>query len=167
MATVVQERPVPQAVRALSTMDPPDYVDLFVAALPQSLRMTPELFARETIEGAPPLGRFLAWRAACRLRLEPAPSPEHIGGWRIDGRGDQWIRVQASSWFMTAQMVFVVEPAQASFATYIRYDRPIAASIWGVVSFGHRSVAPGFLGSAVSRARRKAASAADTGGPRP
>jgi hypothetical protein len=139
MTTVTQVNPVPQSICALSTFDPPGYVDLFVAALGEPLTVTPERFAREAVEGASALGRFLAWRAACNLRLEPESSPGHIGGWRIDGSGEDWIRVQASSWFMTAQMVFVVEPSRASFATFIRYDRAVASSIWGLVSSGHRS----------------------------
>jgi hypothetical protein len=155
MVAVTQANDVPEAILALSTMAPPDYVDLFVASLREPIGATPEQFAREAIEGASALGRFLAWRAACSLRLEPAPSPGHIAGWKVDGRGEDWIRVLASSWFMTAHMVFVVAPSQASFATFIRYDRRIAAAIWGLVSFGHRSVAPAFLGSAVGRVQRR------------
>lgn len=103
--TVVQQRNVPEAIRSLSTLESPDYVDLFIATANGATDKTPEQWARATVEGVHPWARFVAWRVLCGLRLEPRPSPDYLAGWRIADRGDSWIRMEASSWFMTAQIV--------------------------------------------------------------
>lgn len=156
MPAAVQEHTIPEAIRSLSTFESADYVDLFVAPAEDATSASPERWARAAMEGTPALGRFLAWRVVCGLRLEQRPSADYVAGWKIDGRGEDWIRTEARSWFMTAHIVFRVEPARVSFATFIRYDRAIAALIWGAASAIHRRVAPDFLGSAVRRVRRGA-----------
>jgi hypothetical protein len=158
--TAVQEHDVPEAIRSLGTFDPPDYVDLFVAPADDATSTSPEGWARAAMEGAPAVGRFLAWEVGCGFRLERTAAADRVAGWRIVGRGDDWIRTEARSWFMTAQIVFRIEPARVSFATFVRYDRAIAALVWGTLSAVHRRVAPDFLGGAVrrvARARRPAA----------
>lgn len=168
MLTVAQEPVVPERVRALGGVDRVDYVDLFVAATEAAVPATPDQLAREAVEGASALGRFLAWRLVCRLRLDAEASSESVGGWRVDGRGPAWVRLAASSGFMTANMVFVVEERRASFATFIRYDRPVAAVLWGLASVAHRAVAPAFLGGAVKRlhaVERPASRNTEGGGP--
>jgi hypothetical protein len=149
--SVRRRHDVPQSIRALSTMSPPSYVDLFVADVADATSHSPEQWARAAVEGASEAGRFLAWRAALGLRLSDAP--DRIGGWRVGERGDGWIRVEAESWFLTAHMVFVVEPGLVSLATFVRYDRRLGALVWPPVSAVHRSVAPGFLAGAVHRLR--------------
>lgn len=150
MIPVVQAHDVPAEIRALA--EPHDYVDLFVASATAGAT-TPDQLARAAIEGASPVGRFLAWRVVCGLRLESAP--ERIEGWRIAGRGDDWIRLTATSPYMSAQMVFKVEPERMSFATFVRYDRPIGGGIWSAASVIHRAAAPGFLRGGVTALRRE------------
>jgi hypothetical protein len=77
-----------------------------------------------------------------------------VAGWKIADRGDSWIRVEASSWFMTANIVFQIDEGRVSFATFIRYDRPVAALVWTPVSIIHRAIAPDFLRAAVKRVER-------------
>ena len=159
--TVVRQHDIPEAIRSL---DPhaSDYVDLFVATTTRATDSSPEDWARAAIQGAPAAGRFLAWRAALQLHLEDQPAPDRVGGWRISGRGDSWIRLEASSWCMTAQMVFYVEGGQMSFATFMNYDRRVAALIWTPVSAIHRAVAPDFLRGAVRRVDRRRAGTASS-----
>ena len=170
--TVLQQRNAPQALRALDLHPElidrlvefaPDYVDLFTTTASDATAATPEQWARAAIEGARAGGRFMAWRAMLRLRLEPHPwtppaaarsDADHIAGWQIVENGDRWIRVEASSRVMTAQMVFQVEAQRVSFATCVRYDRPGGAVIWKPVSAIHRRIAPRFLGAAVRRINR-------------
>jgi hypothetical protein len=151
---VFQQRSVPEAIRALGSLDRIDYVDLFVATTSTAMDVSPEQWARAAVEGASPAGRFLAWRVICGLRLEPQPSPDHVGGWKIADRSDNWTRMEASSWFMTAHIVFQIDEGCVSFATLIRYDRRVAALIWTPVSILHRAVAPDFLRAAVKRVER-------------
>jgi hypothetical protein len=151
---VEQHAEPPPAIRDLDELGS-HYLDLFVATVADAEASTPEQWARATMEGAHPAGRFLAWRLALALQLEQRPSAEHIAGWTITGRGDGWIRVQAHSWCMTPQIVFRVEPDQVWFATFMRYDRAAARWIWGAVSAVHRRVAPDFLRGGVRRIRRE------------
>jgi hypothetical protein len=150
--TVVQQNDIPGWIRGLVT--DPDYVDLFAAPVPDATNISPERWARAAIEEAPAAGRFLAWRVLCGLRLERQHSPTYIAGWKIADRGDNWIKLEASSSLMTANMTFQVEEGLVSFATFIRYDRPIARLVWTPVSAIHRAVAPGFLHAAVRRVDR-------------
>ncbi|MGH7856074.1 MAG: hypothetical protein ACREQY_02000, partial [Candidatus Binatia bacterium] len=73
----------------------------------------------------------------------------HVGGWQIADRGDSWIRLEASSCFLTAHIVVKVDDGQVSVATFIRYDRPLASLVWRPLSAGHRLAMPGLLRDAV------------------
>jgi hypothetical protein len=96
----------------------------------------------------------MAWQAVLGLRLESQPSPDYIAGWKIVDRGESWIRLEASGWSMTANIIFKVDEEEVSFVTLIRYDRRVAALIWTPVSAIHRRLAPGFLGHGVRRINR-------------
>src|SRR5947209_8023872 len=119
MPTVLVNSDVPQKIRSLSSLDP-DYVDCVAVARSVTDR-SPEEWARATVEGVSPWGRFIAWRVLCGLRLESGSSPEFIAGWKIADRGDNWIRLEATSWFMSAQIVLHVDKACVSLATFVRY----------------------------------------------
>jgi hypothetical protein len=107
--TVVQQRNVPEAIRSLNTLGSPDYVDVFTVASAVTDK-SPEQWARATVEGLSPWARFVVWRVLCGLRLGPQPSPDSLAGWKIADRGDSWIRMEASSWFMTARVLRHVRP---------------------------------------------------------
>lgn len=148
---VVQLQEIPEGIRRLCPFDP-DYADLFVAPVPDAPASSPERWARATMEGAPAVGRFLAWRVLCHLRLQS--SPEHIAGWRVADRRDNWIRVEASSWSMTANIVFKIDEDRVLFGTFIRYQHPGGKAIWTPVSAVHRAVAPEFLRGGMRRILR-------------
>jgi hypothetical protein len=131
----------------------PDYVDCVAVANSVTDR-SPEEWARATVEDVSPWGRFIAWRVLCGLRLESRSSPEHIAGWKIADRGDNWIRLEAASWFMTAQIVFLVGEARVSLLTFVRYDHPVGALVWPAVSIIHRRVLPDVLRGGVKRISR-------------
>jgi hypothetical protein len=95
------------------------------------------------LEDAPVLVRLIvpfAQRVVLGLRLEPRSSPDHPLGWKIADRGDGWVRIEAASWFMTAHLVAKIDGRQVSAATFVRYDRRIAALVWPPVSTLHRQV---------------------------
>ena len=122
--TVLRQRNVPGAIRSLSTLAKPDYVDLFTVATVAAADRSPEQWARAAIEDAAGLAGQFIWRVVLGLRLEQRPSLDHVGGWKIGDRDDNWVRLEAASW--------------VSVATFIRYDRPMAAVIWPPLSIGHR-----------------------------
>lgn len=148
---VTRRYDVPAALEAASGFDH-DYVDLFVANVPGADRTPPEQWARASMEGASRAGRFLAWQTVLALRLDLSPGPERITGWQITERTEDFIRVEAPSWHLSARMVFRTQPDEVQFATFIRYDRAISRAIWGALSAVHRTAAPGFLAGGVRRA---------------
>jgi len=146
--TVFQQHSVPDAIRSLSGLARPDYVDLFTVGTSETAGASPEEWARAAVEAAG-LGGQVVWRVLCGLRLAWRPSPDVVGGWKIADRGDSWIRLEAASWFMTAHLVLEVDDGSLSVATFIRYDRPMAALVWPLLSAGHRMLMPGLLRSTV------------------
>ncbi len=149
MPTVRQQRNVPEAVRSLSTLAKQDYVDLFTVTTSVAGDGSPEQWARAGVDHAAGVAGQFIWRVLLGLRLEGGSSPEHVAGWKIVDRGEGSIVLEASSWFLTAQLVVQVGDGEVSVATFIRYDRPIATVIWTPLSAGHRQAMPGFLRSAV------------------
>ena len=154
MPNVIQERDVPEATLALSTMAEPDYVDLFTGSAPGAADQSAEEWARVALEGASPTARFIIWQVLCGLRLDTQPSPTRVAGWNIADSGDDWIRLEAASWFMSCEAVVRVEDDRLSVALLVHYDRG-GAMIWPVLSIGHRRAMPGLLYHAVRRMSRR------------
>jgi hypothetical protein len=70
------------------------------------------------LEGAPDHLRFaavLTQRLLLGLRLGPLRSPHHILGWKIAERGNDWVRIEATSWMMAASLVFKVDEVGLSW----------------------------------------------------
>jgi hypothetical protein len=141
---VVWQRDVPEPVRSLGGLANPDYMDLFTATTNEASEKTAEDWARAVLEGAPyyiRLGVFgVAWRFPLGLRLGPRRSPDYIIGWKIAARGEDWVRIEAASWMMTASLVFKADEERLSWASFVRYDRRLAALVWPPGSIVHRKV---------------------------
>lgn len=154
---VTMRRDVPPAMRPHLGFVP-DYVDVFTVAAPDARRCTAEQWARASWEGADVRGRFLAWRVGLQLQMGPWSSPEYISGWTIAARGEDWIRLEARSWCLTAHCLFQVSGGGMSAATMLRYDRAAARLIWTPLSAVHRALMPGVLRHAATLVDRAAAS---------
>jgi hypothetical protein len=151
MPSVIQRRVIPEGIRSLSGMDSPDYIDLFTATGNGAADASPEQWSRTAIEDVAGLGGQFIWRGVLGLRLKSRPSMERVGGWRIADRGKDWIRLEASSWFLTAHLVIRLEDGCLSAGTFIRYEHPIAPLIWVPLSALHRRLMPGLLDQTVRR----------------
>jgi hypothetical protein len=145
MTTILQQRHVPETVRSLSTMASHDYVDLFTVTTSAARDDSPERWARAGVDQAAGQAGQFVWRVLLGLRLEARPSRDLVAGWKIAGRGESHIVLEAASWCLTAQIVVLVGEGEVSVATFIRYDRPIAAFVWLPLSVGHRRAMPGLL----------------------
>jgi hypothetical protein len=122
-----------------------DYSDSFEAELAPGDGRSPEQLARAVFEGVPRPVRWLlvaGFRFGLGLRLAPRASSEHVLGWAIVAREPDAITVQAQSWFLTSRLVFRGHESRVTQATFVRYDRPIAAIIWLPVSIVHRQIVP-------------------------
>ena len=152
-----QQHEVPAAIRSLDAIRRADYVDVF-AVPAAAAEGSPQEWARTLVErGAGARGQFV-WRVLMGLRLDPRPSPDRIGGWRIAERRDSWIRLEASSWCATAHIVVHVDDGQVVAATVLHYDRAIAKPLWLPIAAAHRRAMPRLLGYA---ARVRSATAAE------
>ncbi|MEV0374367.1 hypothetical protein AB0I10_32005 [Streptomyces sp. NPDC050636] len=142
MPAVRRQQPVPEQIRALSTMTGPDYVDAFTmtGGVPGK---SPEQWARVLFEDmAGRKGQFI-WRVLLGLRL--MASPDRVAGWKIADHGDDWIRLEASSWFLAGHLVVQADDERVSLATFLRYDRPLASRVWPPLAKVHRRLAPDLL----------------------
>jgi hypothetical protein len=148
VSSAVGPESIPADIIDVSAMADASYADFF-AIDTSGGEESAETWARLLLEqsstgrSAPSLWRLLG------LRLGPAGSAEHVQGWRIADRGDSWIRLETSSWFMTAHAVVRVGRNQVGIALFVRYDHPVASGIWPPVSVLHRRAVPVMLRQAV------------------
>jgi hypothetical protein len=144
MLSVIQQRSIPESIRSVSGMGRPDYIDVFTVTT-NGADATPEQWFRTALEDVAGRGGQFIWRGVLGLRLKSRPSTERVAGWKIADRGEEWIRLEASSLFMTAHLVTRLDDGQLFAGTFIRYDHSIAPLIWVPASAVHRRMMPGLL----------------------
>jgi hypothetical protein len=150
-STVRWQREVPEAIRSLGALANTDYADIVTATIDETPNGEPEQLIRAVLNGMPRgLLFFIPFvqRVFLGLRLKLRPSPDRLLGWQIADRGKNWIRIEAASWFLTGHVVMHLDEGQLSFASFIRYDRQLAALVWPPVSLIHRQVALALVRSA-------------------
>jgi hypothetical protein len=127
---------------------PVDYADQFALTTPAEA--TPEQWARAMFGNVPGPAQILIWRVVLGLRLDLSRrrSPETVAGWRIAARGDDWIRLEATSWFLSAALTVRTGDGRVGLRTTLRYDRPIGRVVWPPLSAIHRRLIPGVLRTA-------------------
>src|SRR5262245_65357259 len=105
MLSVSQQYTIPDAIRVLSGMDRPHYIDVFTVTTNGAAEATPEQWSRTALEDVAGRGGQFIWRGVLGLRLKSRRSTSRVAGWKIADRREDWIRLEASSWFMTAHLV--------------------------------------------------------------
>jgi hypothetical protein len=148
---VVGMRDIPAAVRAASSLPDADYADAFT--LTTDLKATPEQWARAMFGDVPSVQARVIWRGLLGLRLSRGRSADTVAGWRVAERGEDWIRLEAASWFLTGNLVVHATDGRMSLGTFLRYDRGPARVIWPPASAVHRRLAPGLLRDAATKVR--------------
>jgi hypothetical protein len=146
---IVGTENIPESVRALGSLPAIDYADLFTLSTPAEA--TPEGWARAMFGNVPSLGERLIWRGLLGLRLARGRSPATVGGWRIGGRGADWIRLEVASAFLTCNLLVQTADGRVSLATFLHYDRRRGRLLWPPLSAIHRRLVPGVLRGASSR----------------
>lgn len=143
---------VPASVLALSSLSDIHYADLF--ALTTDLQATPEEWARAMFGDVPDLAEQFIWRVLLGMRLHRGRSPDTVAGWRIGDRDDDdWLRLEAGSWFLTGRLVIQAAEGRVSLGTFVRYDRHVGRAVWPPLSAVHRRLAPRVLREAEERLR--------------
>ncbi len=151
-STVRWQRQIPEAMRSLGALDDADYADIVTASARRLPKRGPEEWVRAGLDGVP-RGVLLitpfVQRVFLGLRLKLRPAPDRLLGWQIVERGENWLRVEAGSWFLTGHVVMHADEETLSFASFIRYDRWLAKVVWPPVSLVHRQVALALVRGAV------------------
>jgi hypothetical protein len=144
---------IPEQVRALCSLPGLDYADLFT--LSTDAEATPERWARAMFGNVPSPAAVLIWRGLLSLRLARGRSPDTVGGWRIGGRGEDWIRLEAASWWLSGNIVVRTGQGWVSVGTFLHYDRRLGHAAWPPLSVLHRHLVPGLLHGAAERVAAK------------
>lgn len=147
--SVVGTHNLPESVRALSSLSDIDYADHFT--LSTDADATPEQWARAMFGDVPSVAEQLIWRGLLGLRLARGRSPDTVAGWQIGERGEDWIRLEAASWFLTGNLLVQTADGRVSLGTFLRYDRRLGHSVWPPLSAVHRRLVPGLLRDAAAR----------------
>lgn len=142
---------IPESVRALSSLPDIDYADQFT--LSTDVDATPEQWARAMFGDVPSVAELLIWRGLLGLRLSRGRSPATVAGWQIGERGEDWIRLEAASWFLTGNLLVQTADGRVSLGTFLHYDRRLGHGVWPPLSAIHRRLAPGLLRDAAARIR--------------
>ncbi|MFD7546480.1 hypothetical protein ACFV0R_12715 [Streptomyces sp. NPDC059578] len=141
----------PEPLRSLSGLPSLDYADHFT--LRTDTAAAPERWARAMFGDVPgPAERFI-WRGLLGLRLSRGRSPDTVAGWRVTARGEDWIRLEAASWFLAGALVVRAPRSQVTLGTFLHYRRRPGRAIWPPLSAVHRRLAPGLLRDAEARVR--------------
>jgi hypothetical protein len=143
---------IPESVRALSSLPDIDYADRFTLAT--DLGATPERWARAIFGDVPGVAELLIWRGLLGLRLSRGRSPATVAGWQISGRGRDWIRLEAASWFLAGNFLIQTADGQVSLGTFLHYDWRPGYMWWLPLSAIHRRLIPGLLRDAAARVAR-------------
>lgn len=143
---------IPGSVLARSSLPVLDYADHFTLAT--DVEATPEQWARAMFGDVPDLAEVFIWRVLLGLRLSRGRSSATVGGWRIGGRGTDWIRLEAQSWFLSGNLVVqVTDGVGVGLATFLRYERGLGRLVWPPLSAVHRRLVPGLLRDAAAQIR--------------
>jgi hypothetical protein len=145
--TSVQRLEVPESIRSLCALDRIDYTDPLFVATTTTSNVSPEGFARALVEDAVGRAGQFVWQRMLRLRLRV--SEHHVGGWTIGAVGNDWIRLEAASWFVAANIVLSVDERHVSAVVFLRYDHPVARLVCPPVMFAHRQALPTLIREAL------------------
>lgn len=150
---VVGMSAIPEPDRSASSLPDGDYADAFSIAT--DVIASPEQWARAMFGDIPNLAQQFIWRGLLGIRLSRGRSPRTVAGWRIAEQGEQWIRLEAGSWFLSANLVVRGFDGRVSLATLVRYERAVGRIVWPPLSAVHRLLIPGLLRAAVELRTRE------------
>src|SRR3954462_12473993 len=151
---MVEQIPIPPAVRAQSALARVDYTDAFRLAGEQATARSAEGWARTMIEGAPAAMRHSLRRGwwALGLRLGSTEGPQRVLGWRIRRSDpDHAVLAAESRLGMRAELLFDRAPDGVLFATVINLRNPVARAVWAVTPPRHQRVVRHLLTQAERR----------------
>ncbi|ADB74154.1 hypothetical protein [Geodermatophilus obscurus] len=151
LSSAVELGQIPGSVRAISSLPEIDYADRYT--LPTDAEATPEQWARAVFGDVPDVAERFIWRGLLGLRLTRGPSPATVAGWRIGGRGEDWIRLETASRSLGANLIVQTVEGRVSLTTCLDQGRRRDELVWRRLSAVHRRLVPRVLRDAERRIR--------------
>lgn len=151
---VVMRQPFAKSTQDHCSIDPVTYDDTFtLSGLDDSMqKASAEQWARAALGNKPNWSERVIWSGLLRFNLHREASQNTVAGWRIGSRGgDEWIRLDNSSWLMDANIVVSKARGQVSFSTILRYKSIAGRFLWSTLGFVHRWAVPRLLRAGAQR----------------
>jgi hypothetical protein len=145
MSTKVEEGRVRQltptpTTRIVSTLGRVDYEDAFAVDVGPTHTRSAEQWVREILEGAPSNVRLklLSGWSAIGIKLRLPGSDRTVLGWDIRSSDPDCALLGADSRVgMPGELLLRREDNRLLFATFVRYDNPIARALWASIEAAH------------------------------
>ncbi len=150
-SSAVELDEIPGSVRAMSSLLEIDYADRY--ALATDAEATPEQWARAVFGDVPDVAERFIWRGLLGLRLTRGRSPATVAGWRIGGRGEDWIRLETASSSLVANLIVQTTEGRVSLTTCLDQGRCRDEVVWQALSAVHRRLVPRVLRDGERRIR--------------
>jgi hypothetical protein len=148
----VNEIPLPEDARELSTLSRIDYEDAFAVA--SDVRHTPDEWIRAVVGDAPASVRrrlYLGW-TALGLKLGSPWSSSRVLGWKVQHADSDLVLLAADSWLgLRGRLLFRSEAGGLLFATFVQQTNPAARALWAAITPRHRRVVRSLLTHAAGR----------------
>ena len=149
--SVVGVHEVSGSVATLSSLPRLDYADRFT--LSTDADATPEQWARAMFGDVPGVAGWSIWRGVLGLRLSRGRPPATVAGWRVGGRGEDWIRLETASSSLGANLIVQTAEGRVSLTTCLDQGRRRDELVWHRLSAVHRRLVPRVLRDAERRIR--------------
>lgn len=140
---------LPESILTLTSLPRIDYADQFT--ITTVLHASPESWARAMLGNVPSFAERLIWGGLLGFRLSRERSPATVAGWLIGKRGEDWIRLEAASWFLAGNLLVQRADRQVSLVTFLHYRHWLGHVVWALLSPVHRRLVPRILRNAVAR----------------
>ncbi|WP_293697440.1 hypothetical protein [uncultured Agrococcus sp.] len=155
---------VDPAILKRSSLSRIDYVDHFALTPFDATNASAERWARTMFGDVPTAAERFIWKGLLRLRLRRGRSSTTVAGWLISEKSQSWIRLQAASAALTANLILHATEDSLSLTTLLTYERARGSMVWRPLSSVHRRLSPGILRDAVSELSVDDADAQDQSG---
>ena len=154
--SLVGVKSIPAEHLALASFPAISYADFFTTrhSAPQA---SPEQWARAVFGSTPSLTQKIIWTVLLGIPLAAKRSPDTIAGWKVGGRGKDWVRLENRSRILRANLIVRVSQDDVSLLSVVRYENWFGAVWWPTLAVLHRYLVPRILSGAASRVESRAA----------
>ena len=140
---------VPLWVTEITSLSHIDYGD--EVSVPTTQTKSAEHWARRIFGDTPNVSQKSIWHGLLRFPLHATKSPNHIAGWKIAGRGGNWIGMENQSWFMSANLICRTKDDKLSLVLIVKYEHWFGRLWWPPLAVVHRAIVPRLLVETASK----------------